>query len=79
MILFNFLGLDMDQQAAIVWQGKFLADRSEGNCRMLLYRVHDFYAEVVYDTLKNRITFIKGFNARSHLVPYLLTRSELGL
>jgi hypothetical protein len=71
MTLFNFLGLDLDQQAAIVWQGEFLADRSEGNNRMLLYRVYDFYAEVVYDSAANKITYIKGFNAISHLSPYV--------
>lgn len=74
MTLFNFLGLDMDQQAAIVWQGEYLADRCEGDNRMLLYRVHDFYAEVTYDSVANKITYIKGFNAVSHLAPYIISR-----
>lgn len=70
MTIIHFIGLDRNRQAAIASQGVFLADRSEGNQRMLLYRVHDFYAEVAYDTGAGRITSIKGFNARTHLLPY---------
>lgn len=71
MTIIHFLGLDRNRQAAIASQGEFLAGRNEGNQRMLLYRVDDFYAEVVYDTVVRRIISIKGFNARSHLLPYL--------
>lgn len=71
MTIIHFLGLDRNRQAAIASQGEFLADRNEANQRMLLYRVHDFYAEVVYDTVAGRIKSVKGFNARSHLLPYL--------
>lgn len=70
MTLFHFLGLDLDQQAAFVWQCNCLAIREEGKWHALLYRVDNFYAEVLYDISKREIVYIKGFNARSHLVPY---------
>lgn len=70
MTLFHFLGLELDQQAAFVLQGECLAARQEGGQQALLYRVGDFYAEVLYDLRKSEIVYIKGFNARSHLIPY---------
>jgi len=70
MTIIHFLGLDKNRQAAIASQGEFLACRNEGCRKMLLYRVYDFYAEVVYDAAAGRITSIKGFNARTHLLPY---------
>jgi hypothetical protein len=70
MTLFHFLGLELDQQAALLWQGECLAAREQGKQYALLYRVGDFYAEVLYDIHKSEIVYIKGFNDRSHLIPY---------
>ncbi len=70
MTLFRFLDLDIDQQTAYVCHGVFLASRIEGKQHVLLYRTSDFFAEIFYDSRQHRITYIKGFNARTHLLPY---------
>lgn len=72
MTLLHFIGLSLQEQADQVWQGKFITSRIEGGLYVLLYRVDDFYAEVFYDPAKHAITQVKGFNAKSHLLPYLL-------
>jgi hypothetical protein len=70
--LLRFLDLTMNEQAEYVWQGKYLATRFEKDKRILLYNLGDFYAEVFYDSKTNEITYIKGFRANSHLVPYTI-------
>jgi hypothetical protein len=69
--LFRFLDLDIKEQAEYVWQGTYLATRTEKDKRILLYNLGEYYAEVFYDDKTNEITYIKGFKANSHLVPYL--------
>lgn len=71
MTLYHFLGLDVNQQAQYVWQGKYVDMRSEGDYRILLYNLGDFYAEVFYDSSLNKISHIKGFKAISNLAPYV--------
>jgi hypothetical protein len=72
MTLLYFIGLDLNEQAECIWQGTCLAMRSEPGHKILLYRLHDFYAEVFYDEQQNEIVRIKGFRANSNLVPYML-------
>lgn len=71
MTLYQFIGLDVGQQAEYVWQGKYVDTRSEGDYRILLYNLGDFYAEVFYSIQENQISRIKGFKAISHLAPYV--------
>jgi len=71
MTLFEFIGLDINQQAEYVWQGKHVDTRHEGDFEILLYNVGDFYAEVFYDNNIREITHIKGFKAISNLAPYI--------
>jgi hypothetical protein len=73
MNLFEFIGLGVNEQADYVWRGQFITSRRDGDQHVLLYRLNDFYAEVFYDTRKNAITRIKGFNSKSHLLPYINT------
>jgi hypothetical protein len=69
--LFRFLDLDINEQAEYVWQGTYLATRTEKDRKILLYNLGEYYAEVFYDDQTNAITYIKGFRANSHLVPYM--------
>jgi hypothetical protein len=69
--LFHFIGLDINAQAEYVWQGEFLATRTEGECRINLYNLGEFYAEVFYNHVSNEIVNIKGFRSRSLLAPYI--------
>ena len=71
MTLYQFIGLDINQQAEYTWQGKHVDTRLEDNHRILLYNLGDFYAEVFYDINLNQISYIKGFKAISHLAPYI--------
>jgi len=71
MTLLYFIGLDLNEQAECIWQGTFLAMRSDAHHKILLYRIGDFYAEVFYDNKENKVTQIKGFRANSHLIPYI--------
>lgn len=70
MTLFHFLSLDIDRQAAFACRGDYLATRMEGDRQVLLYRTADFFVEVFFDTMKWKVVFVKGFNARSHLTAY---------
>ena len=70
--LFHFLGLDINQQAEYVWQGIYLTSRTDNDLQVLLYNLGEFYAEVFFDPRNTKITYIKGFKATSHLVPYVL-------
>jgi len=70
--LFHFLDLDINTQAEYVWQGNYLATRIEDSKKILLYNLGEFYAEVFYDNQTNAITYIKGFKANSHLIPYMI-------
>ena len=72
MTLLHFIGLDITEQAECIWQGTYLAMRSEPGHKILLYRLYDFYAEVFYHEQQNEIVRIKGFRANSHLIPYML-------
>jgi len=73
MTLLRFIDLNMNEQAECIWQGIFLAMRSDAEHHILLYRLDDFYAEVFYDIQQNKIARVNGFRALSHLVPYMLT------
>jgi len=70
MTLYRFLSLEINEQADCVWRGQFITSREENDTHILLYALDDFYAEVFYDTQQNKITYIKGFRANSHLLPY---------
>lgn len=73
MTLLHFISLDMNEEAECIWQGTFLAMRSDAEHHILLYRLEDFYAEVFYDMRQNKIARINGFRSRSKLIPYMLT------
>lgn len=77
MTIYHFLSLNITEQADCIWQGKYLATRTEENMSVLLYRIDEFYAEVFYDIGKNKIERIKGFNANSHLAPYISINKHL--
>jgi hypothetical protein len=72
MTLYQFIGLDTNEQAEHIWQGTYLAMRTEEHYRILLYKLDDFFAEVFYNSDKNEISHIKGFRSRSLLMPYNL-------
>lgn len=71
MTLFEFIELEINQQAEYVWEGKFIDNRYEGDFEILVYNLGEFYAEVFYNIDLNEITHIKGFKTISHLSLYI--------
>ena len=67
----DFDQLPETEKAEAVWQGKFLSDREENGLMVQLYTVDDFYIEVFYDPLANKILSFRSFTSRHLLVPYL--------
>ncbi len=70
MNLYQFLGLDTNQQAEYIPRGIYQATRHEDHYCILLYYIDDFYAEVYFDVDKSTISHIHGFRSRSNLLPY---------
>jgi hypothetical protein len=72
MTLYEFKLLDINDQAQKTWDmGVLLGYREDGQHHMVLYRVEDFYVEIIYDSEKNEIAGIKSFISEEPLQPYL--------
>lgn len=71
MNLYQFIGLETDQQAKYILHGTYQATRLEDNYCILLYLLNDFYAEVFFNIDKGKISHIHGFRSRSNLTPYI--------
>lgn len=76
MTLYEFHMLSMNEQATHLWQQQPLDERLEGDHAIFLYSCVDFYAEVFYDRILNRIVKIRAFRALHLLTPYLLKSSN---
>lgn len=46
MTLYQFLELDEMEQAEAVWDATMIANRDDGEHRILLYQIDTFYVEV---------------------------------
>ncbi|KAA5539160.1 hypothetical protein [Adhaeribacter rhizoryzae] len=72
MELYDFNRYNMAHRAAAVWEkGHFLAVRQSGDCRICLYAMGKFFAEVWYQTDNNQIELVRGFKSIACLQPYL--------
>ncbi|MES2276609.1 MAG: hypothetical protein V4592_11340 [Bacteroidota bacterium] len=60
-----------ETQKAAVMQGEFLADREENGLMVQLYSVGNFYGELYYDRLANKILRWRAFEGTQQLGPYL--------
>jgi len=69
--LYQFLALDLNEQAEVLWKGAYLGNRMEGKVTVQLYSVSNFYAELYYDRVENSIIKIRPFNNKDLLEPYL--------
>lgn len=67
----DFNALTETQKADAVWQGSFLADREENGLAVQLYAVGNFYVELFYDPLANKILSFRSFTTKNLLTPYL--------
>ena len=59
------------EKAAAILNGDFLADREENGLIVQLYSVGNFYGELYYDSLANKILRWRAFEGTQQLGPYL--------
>lgn len=59
------------QQELLLAQGTFLAERADGPFRIMLYQLDNFYVEVHFFNLYNKVAFFSAFNTTDALEPYL--------
>jgi len=69
--LYEFTALDEMEQAEAIWDGVFLGDRKDGEHRILLYQIDDFYVEVFYHIEYNTLRRFRSFSSTNQLDPYL--------
>jgi hypothetical protein len=73
MELYDFNHYQLAHRAALVGeQGQFLAVRQSGDCRVCLYTMGNFWAEVWYQAENNQIALVRGFKSQACLEPYLV-------
>ncbi|MCC9167538.1 hypothetical protein [Pontibacter harenae] len=71
MTLYDFNGINLDERAQTVWKhGTFLTTRSAWGCRITLYHVGDFFAEVWHEPRHNHIVLVRGFKNKALLDAY---------
>jgi hypothetical protein len=71
MTIYEFLALDEIEQAEAVWAGVMIADRIEGEHRLILYQLDSFYIEIWYNMEDNEIQKVRSFENTEQLQPYL--------
>lgn len=72
MKLYQYKQLNDEQQYDILWSEGILIDAClEGKVRKLLYAIHNFYVELWYDVLTNKILWKLSFKQGLLLEKYL--------
>jgi hypothetical protein len=71
MKLNDFFKLSVDEQVETASKGDFLGEREAKPYLIFLFNIGNFYAEVFYDEIRNKITRVKPFKAVRPLEPYL--------
>lgn len=72
MVLEHFNTLNKeDQQDFLLAHGIFLAERQDGPFKIMLYQVDNFYVEVHFFNLYNKVAFFSAFEDTDALEPYL--------
>lgn len=59
------------QQTALLNNGIFLAERTDGPFRIMLYGLDGFYVEVFFFNLYNKVAFFQTVDDTDALEPYL--------
>jgi hypothetical protein len=71
MTLYDFIALSDNEKAVATWNGEYLGTRFDGERQVNLYGLNNFYVEVYYDPVQNKIERMRPFNSLRHLEPYL--------
>jgi hypothetical protein len=70
MTLYDFIQMDEMEQAEAVWSGTLAGTRHEGECRILLYKINEFYVEAWYHVEHNVLKKFRPFKNKELLQPY---------
>jgi hypothetical protein len=70
MTLYEFISLDINEQAEAVWEGKFLGIREDSMHKIFLYKLYDFFCEVYYSKKENKIVRLKPFRTEDLIEKY---------
>lgn len=79
MTLREFQLTDESRQAEKLLNAVCIAGRDEGEHKVLLYQLDNFYVEVFYHPRQNLITDYRGFDDMEQLDPYLESMSIAGV
>lgn len=72
MTLYEFNSLLLNKRSEYIWNnGTFIGTRSIDHFKINLYHTKEFFAEIWYDTIDNKIENIKSFTSKAALEPYL--------
>ncbi|MDB5141071.1 MAG: hypothetical protein JWR12_2987 [Mucilaginibacter sp.] len=71
LTLYDFNSLNANEKADAVWTGIFLTDREDNGLKVQLYSLNDFFVEVFYDPVANKILRFRAFKSYELLQPYL--------
>lgn len=64
--------MDQCEQAQATWNyGEHLATRTTVMYKILLWQIEDFYIEMFYDYINNKIEKLRSFRNPDLLTPYL--------
>jgi hypothetical protein len=71
MTLYDFVQLSEVEKANIVFEARFLSCKEDDNETVVLYKVDDFFCEVVYDNIKNSIVKMKPSRSKDLVNQFL--------
>lgn len=69
--LYDFISMSDNQRGEITFARECLGDRREDSLHIQLYRIDEFYVEVFYDPVNNRIIRFRPFSNLELLAPYI--------
>ena len=70
--LYEYNALPEVDKANICWnEGTYLTLRTEGQYKINLYSLYNFFVEMWYDPVENKITKLRTFSSRHQLGDYL--------
>ncbi len=67
------------QQEILLARGSFLAERTDGPFRIMLYQLESFYVEVHFFNLYSKVAFFSAFDTVENLEPYLQSIDVSGM
>jgi len=67
----QFYDLDEQEQAKVVWDGKYFGDRQDAQHNIILYKIGDLYVEAYYNRQSNSLRKFMAYKEHELLDIYL--------